>query len=149
MTRGLRRIATKFGINGRRGAFQLLFAAAYLCLGLSYVALPSSPGRERSLTWLTSVIPLDALGWLWIIGAVAGILGSRMARPKDRRSFSALTLVPSVWGFLYLVSVFTGHNPFGWITTAMYWCIAGAVMCASGMNGDTDRDDREIRAVTK
>ena len=134
-------------VNGRRGAFQSLFAASYLAVGVSYVFMEQSPSRRQALSWLTDWVPLPVLGLAWIVAAGFGWWGSFRARPKDEWSFIALTAVPTMWGFLYIGSVIFQTNPFGWVTSILYWCIAGAVMVVSGMTGDHDRDEREIRAV--
>lgn len=145
----LRPIAHK-AINGRRGAFQALFSVSYLALGLSYILSEPSPGRAQSLSWLTNlmpVLPLDTLGLIWLIAGVFGAWGARRPRPKDEWSFIALTLAPTIWGFLYLGAVVFGTNVHGWVTSILYWCIAGAVMVVSGMTGDNDRDERPVKVV--
>jgi hypothetical protein len=137
-------------INGRRGAFQALFAVSYLALGFSYVFTAPSPSRVQALSWFTDIIPfvsLDALGFIWLIAGAFGAWGAQRPRPQDEWSFIALTLAPTAWGFLYIGAVVFQTNPHGWVTSILYWCIAGAVMVVSGMTGDNDRDEREIRAV--
>jgi hypothetical protein len=134
-------------VNGRRGAFQALFAAAYLALGASYAFLPSSPGRAQALAYLPDFIPLNILGLIWLVAGVFGVVGATRPRPKDEWSFMVLTLAPTVWGCLYLAASFTGTSAQGWVTSVLYWCIAGAVMVVSGMTGDNDRDERCTRVV--
>ena len=46
-----------------------------------------------------------------------------------------------------LGAVTFGTNPHGWVTSVLYWCIAGAVMVVSGMTGDNDRDERAVKVV--
>lgn len=142
----LRPLAQKF-VNGRRGAFQALFAVSYLALGVSYVFIPSSPGRAHDMSWLIEFVPLNVIGVIWAVAGLVGVWGATRPRPKDEWSFIALTLAPTIWGFLYIVAVVVGTNPYGWITSVLYWCIAGAVMVVSGMTGDNDRDERETRVV--
>lgn len=142
----LRPLARKV-VNGRRGAFQALFAVSYLAIGFSYVFIPSSPGRLQALSWLPDFVPLNLLGILWILAGSLGAWGSSRPRPSDEWSFIALTLAPTVWGFLYFGAVVFGTYAQGWVTTILYWCIAGAVMVVSGMTGDSDRDERETRVV--
>lgn len=130
-------------INGRRGAFQILFATVYLIIGASYVIVPSTASRRAALDWLTEVIPLDVIGWLWIIGALIAVTGAFLPRPKDWYAYAVLTFVPAVWGAFYLISWMVGDSRTGWLTSALYWVIAGAVMVVSGMQGTKDRDERE------
>jgi hypothetical protein len=144
---GILKPLVRRAVNGRRGAFQALFAVSYLALGLSYVLLPSSPGRAVALAWIPDVVPLNLLGFIWLIAGVFGLWGATRARPADEWSFIALTLAPTVWGFLYLGAVVFGTSPQGWVTSVLYWCIAGAVMVVSGMTGDNDRDERKTRVV--
>lgn len=128
-------------INGRRGAFQLLFAIVYTLLGISYLVVPPSTGRTTALSWLPDFL-IHPLGFIWLTVALIAFIGTSLPRPKDRFSFTALTLAPAIWGFLYLMAWIFGTSPTGWVTTCLYWAMAGAVMVVSGMQGPTDRDER-------
>ncbi len=134
-------------INGRRGAFQALFAAAYLALAASYLIFPISPSRADALSWIPDQIPFEYLGVIWLVAGVSGMWGATLPRPRDEWSFTVLTFAPILWGFLYVGSVVFQTAPQGWVTSVLYWCIAGAVMVVSGMTGDNDRDERETRVI--
>jgi hypothetical protein len=131
-------------INGHRGAFQLVFAAVYLVVGISFVLNPDGASRQQSLRWLADLGAISLFGWLWIVAAVAATAGAFMPRPKDWFGFFMLVFAPAVWGGLFIIGVCTGANPFGLITAVIYWCFAAAPMIVSGMQGPGDRDHRRI-----
>lgn len=128
-------------INGRRGAFQLLFGTVYGCL-----ALAISGRWPTALAWLGEYIPLISFVSVWAIPAIAALIGAFLPRPKDAFSFVLLTIAPILSGFLFLIGALVeprDASPYG---TIVYWALAGAVMVVSGMTGDRDRDEREVKA---
>ena len=131
-------------INGRRGAFQLLFCIVYTLIGISYLLVAPSAGRVSALSWLPELV-VNCLGFIWLMVAAMALAGTFLPRPKDRLSFTALTLAPAIWGFIYLIAWLFGTSQTGWVTTCLYWSMAGAVMVVSGMQGPTDRDERQMR----
>lgn len=129
-------------INGRRGAFQLLFGIAFLMLGISqFIRDEYTP----ALQWLAEYFPAPGpFGIVWLAAGVAGIIGSVLPRPKDRYSFILLTAAPTFWGGLSVIGGLVGPANTSFLAAVMYWTVAGAVMVVSGMTGDTDRDHREV-----
>lgn len=132
-------------VNGRRGAFQLLFAVVYACL-----ALASSKRWSTSLAWLEPYASHWTLVAVWGVAAVAALVGAFLPRPKDALSFAALALAPILTGFLYaigqLMHLSSTGSPFGLI---VYWALGAAVLVVSGMTGDSDRDEREVKIWTR
>jgi hypothetical protein len=139
MTRG-----SAVRINGRRGAFQLVYAAVYCVIGLSFVLVPSAASRSESLRWLAELHAVQYFGALWLMAAGAAVMGSFLPRPRDWFSFVALTFAPAVWGGLFLIGFLTGASPLGLVSTAVYWLFAASPMIVSGMQGATDRDHRRV-----
>lgn len=128
-------------INGRRGAFQLLFAIAY-----GFLALTMTRRWPTSLSFLDQFMPHFVLAVVWAIPAIAALVGAFLPRPKDAFSFRLLAVTPILSGFLFLLGAIVdpeSASPYGPI---VYWALAGAVMVVSGMTGDRDRDEREVRA---
>lgn len=127
-------------INGRRGAFQLLFGVVYGCLALAMARkFPSSLG------WLESYMPHWGLAAVWAVPAVAALVCAFLPRPKDALSFALLAGAPILNGFLFLMGAFLAPevtSPYGLI---VYWALGAAVMVVSGMTGDSDRDEREVK----
>lgn len=134
----------RVALNGRRGAFQLLFSAVYLVIGVSFFLLPGTPGRAAALHWLTEMLPLWPLAALWIAAGLTGILGAFLCRPKDWVGFFALTLTPAAWGSLFGIGVLLSAPPIGLVSMVTYWLLAAAPMVVSGMQGPNDRDAREV-----
>lgn len=132
------------GINGRRGVFQLLFAVVYLVIGVSFMLIPHTPSRQEALRWLMELTPLWPFACLWLSAALVGAVSAFYCRPKDWVGFFALTLVPAIWGFLFLIGVLFGAPPLGLVSTAIYWLLAAAMMVVSGMQGPNDRDTRDV-----
>lgn len=134
-------------INGRRGAFQLLFGIVYACLTAATILAKDFP---PALVWIPKMcaqygltVTPAVLAAVWLIPAVAALIGAFLPRPQDRFSFSALAAAPTLYGCLYLIGGVlhpVGTSLFGVI---LYWALAGAVMVVSGMMGDRDKDNRE------
>jgi hypothetical protein len=137
-------------LNGRRGAFQLLFGLAYLLLAAGYM-LQQEPAAP--FAWIRVYFP--ALEFppliftkggavLWAAAGTAAIIGAFLPRPKDRFPFQALTFIPVLWGLLSAVSFFAGTYRNGLVGCVLYLAIGGAVMIVSGMAGPHDRDNRPV-----
>ena len=131
-------------INGRRGALQLLFTGLYLVVGYSFMANPASGTRADALRWLTPYLPVEPFAALWLLAAGFAAVAAFKCRPADSFGFIALVLAPSVWGALFLIGGLTG-SPSAYISAVVYGAFAGIIMIVSGMQGDKDRDRREVR----
>lgn len=130
-------------INGRRGAFQLLFGIVYGCL-----ALAMSRKWTTSLEWMGDYVSHYVLVAVWAIPAIAAFVGMFLPRPKDALSFALLTAAPILNGVLFIIGAFVAPSvtsPYGLI---VYWALGAAVMVVSGMTGDSDRDEREVKVWT-
>lgn len=139
------KLKTRPMINGRRGAFQLVYAPVYLVIGLSFVIVPNSASRSAALGWLIELGLLPFFGALWILAAGAAVAGAFQPRPRDWFSFAALVFAPSVWGCLFVIGVLSGAPAFGLVSAAVYWLFAAGPMIVSGMQGSDDRDRRRPR----
>lgn len=127
--------------NGRRGAFQFLFAMVYAMLGISFaIALDFPP----ALAWLSALGAKPfVLFPLWAVAAVLGMAGAFLPRPKDNISFAALAVAPCIGAGLYLIGALVSPVGTSLLGIIMYLALAGAVLVVSGMTGDRDRDDRK------
>lgn len=132
-------------VNGRRGAFQLLFAVVYGCL-----ALANTRRWPGSLEWLEPYASHWCLVALWGVPAAVALVGAFLPRPKDALSFAGLALAPIMTGFLFaigaLLNLASSPSPYGLI---VYWALGAAVLVVSGMTGDSDRDEREVKIWTR
>jgi hypothetical protein len=129
-------------INGRRGAFQLLFGTAFLMLAIAYfISVDFPPAIAWMHTYLDAPSPL---GFIWLIPAIAGLTGAFLPRPKDWFSFAALVFAPSVWGCFYIIGGLMQPHGTSILGAILYWAIAASLMVVSGMTGDRDRDHREV-----
>lgn len=139
----------RIALNGRRGAFLLLFGAIHLAFGLSYIGpIPpeSQPAIERALSLpLHLGVPLWALGAAWLAsGAVALVSAFRRHPPgADGHGFQALIVMWAAWAMFAVLS----QSPRGWVSAFIYLACGGAVGIVSGMvdpervrpqAGDTD-----------
>lgn len=130
-------------INGRRGAFQLLFGVVYACL-----ALAISRKWPTSLEWMGEYMSHLVLAAVWAGPAVVALVSAFLPRPKDALSFALLAGAPILSGFLFLIAFLKepeSSSPYGLI---VYWALGAAVMVVSGMTGDSDRDERKVKAWT-
>jgi len=131
-------------INGRRGAFQLLFAFIHLFIGISFITAPAGSTRTAALGYLTNLnIPLSTLAFVWILSAALAVASAFFCRPRDWFGFAALVVAPTIWGGLFLIGVlFAGGPIMGYLSAAIYWVFGATSMIVSGMQGERDRDDR-------
>lgn len=133
-------------INGRRGAFQLLFAFIYVFVGVSFITAPAASSRTAALGYLEHVgIPLAPLAALWIVSAGLAAVSAFFCRPRDWFGFAALVFAPAIWGALFAFGVLLGGPPLGIVSAAIYWVFGACSMIVSGMQGESDRDRREVR----
>lgn len=131
-------------INGRRGAFQLLFGAVYACLTAATLLAKTFP---PALVWLGEFgIAPAVLAIIWAPPTIAAFIGAFLPRPKDAPSFMFLAFSPIAFGCLYLIGGFVAPVGTSFFGVVLYWALAGAVMVVSGMTGDKDRDEREVKA---
>ena len=135
--------ARRVAINGRRGAFQLLFSGVYLIVGTNFILTPGASARQVSLKWLTQYVPLEPFAGLWIVAGVLGIVAAFMCRPRDWFGFAALVFAPAVWGAMFFIGALLG-SPTAFVSAAVYWLFAAAPMIVSGMQGANDRDARKV-----
>lgn len=130
-------------INGRRGAFQLLFGVVYACL-----ALAMARKWPTSLEWMGAYMSHLVLTAVWAIPAITAFISMFLPRPKDALSFGLLAAAPILNGFLFIIGAFRAPevtSPYGLI---VYWALGAAVMVVSGMTGDSDLDEREVKTWT-
>ena len=133
------------GVNGRRGAFQLLFAFIYFFIGLSFVTAPEASSRVAALGYLANLhIPIGPIAALWIISSLLAVVSAFHCRPKDWFGFAALVFAPAVWGALFMLGVILGGPSLGLLSAAIYWAFGATAMIVSGMQGESDRDRRHI-----
>lgn len=126
-------------INGRRGAFLLLWALIYALMAAAYFLTGRFP---PAIAWLDPFIPGEALGAVWGVPAVFALTGAFRVRPKDAYAFAALSTAPVIWSSLYILGFFVTGEFTAILGTALYVGIAAMVMVVSGMEGATDRADR-------
>lgn len=132
------------GINGRRGAFQLVESVVYLIVGTGFMLAPATPTREKSFGWLTSHIPLEWFAALWILAGAIAIWSAFRPRPKDAPGFMALVAAPGVWAVLYFLSAAITNAPLNAVQGAIYGALGALPLIVAGMTGPKDRDNREI-----
>lgn len=131
-------------VNGRRGAFQLLFAFIHFFVGLSFITAPEGSSRTAALGYLANLnIPLAPLAFVWILSAGLAVASAFHCRPQDWFGFAALVVAPAIWGGLFLIGVILGGPPLGALSSAIYWVFGATSMIVSGMQGERDRDRRK------
>lgn len=128
-------------INGRRGAFQVLFSLTYVMLGLSYLTNQENDFRAASFGWITEFVPLHLLAGVWVVAATVGLVSAVHPRPTDRHGFQALTAAPAFWGSMFFIGGLSGVTE-GFVYAGIYWTFAGVPMIVAGMQGGSDRDLR-------
>jgi hypothetical protein len=129
-------------VNGRRGAFQLLFGTVYACLTAATLLAKSF---TPAMAWIGEFAPPSVLAIIWAPPTIAAFIGAFLPRPKDAFSFIFLTFAPTAFGCLYLIGGLALPQGTSFFGVVVYWALAGAVMVVSGMTGDRDRDERKVK----
>ena len=131
-------------INGRRGAFQLLFGGIFVVVGLNFFATEHQAAAEKYFGWLGPV-PLGWFAALWVVAGVVAIACAFLARPKDAAGFVALVFAPGIWLGLFVTSAIVTGSQAALVQGIIYGGFAAAPLIVSGMQGADDRDQREVR----
>ena len=84
-------------VNGRRGAFQIVFGFVCLVVGSSFFFMPGTPSREEIFRWLTPYVPLGWFASLWVNAGLIAMVCAFLPRPKDAAGFIAMVFAPGVW----------------------------------------------------
>ena len=131
-------------VNGRRGAFQIVFGAVYIIVGLNFFATEHQAAAEKYFGWLGPV-PLGIFAALWVAAGVIAAASAFLARPRDAAGFVAMVFAPGIWLGLFMISAAVTGSAAAAIQGLIYGCFAAAPLIVSGMAGDKDRDHREVR----
>lgn len=126
-------------INGRRGAFLLLWGFIYLLMGVSYFLTGRVP---PALGWVVELVRPQLLGFLWVVPALFAISGCMRQRPGDAYAFAALVTGPVIWACLYIIGCFLTAE-FTAILGVLVFCgLAGTYWIVAGMEGSSDLAER-------
>lgn len=127
-------------VNGRRGAFLLLWGIIFLCLGMSYFVTGRVP---PALKWLTEWgMQGELLGILWTIPAIFALAGAFQKRPLDAYAFAALVTAPVIWTFLYIIGCFLTGEFTAVLGVIVFAGIGATFGIVAGMEGSSDRAER-------
>lgn len=133
-------------VNGRRGAFQLVFGLVYVIVGTGYFLRSNTALRDVYFFWMPAEL-LAAFAALWIVAGAVALVSAFLPRPRDAAGYMALVIAPGIWlGLFILASAFTG-SPAAIMQSSLYAMFAVAPIIVSGMQGPEDRDHR--RAVVQ
>lgn len=118
-------------VNGRRGAFLLLFGLIYLAIGASYTWVEVGAPIIRWMSWMP--VPLWVCGLVWMVAGLAAIRFGFCTIPRDRWGFMALAAVGMGWTVAWLIAWATGDAPRGFAGAFVFAALAAAILVVSGM----------------
>jgi hypothetical protein len=115
----------------RRDGFLILIGALSLLLGYAYAISPAPQTMKSAIGTALNFAPLWVYGVAWL--AAGGYCLA--AGFTDRRigGFAVAAAMPTLWGSVYLLSWLHGDSGRGWLTAGIFWALAGAVICVSGL----------------
>jgi hypothetical protein len=124
-------MASLFHRPDKRDWFLILIGALSLLIGYGYILAATPPSVRNPLTLALKIMPL----WVWGAVWVAAGLYCIFAGLTDRRvgGFTIAPAMPIMWGVWYLLGWLDGDAPRGWITTGIFWALAGAVISVAGL----------------
>lgn len=117
---------------GRRGAFLSLFAIVYAIIGYSYLLTPTTPLVRKALRLALDLLPLRAWGVLWLVAAAIMLLSAGLRTGRDWLGFVVAMLLPAWWAVMYFLAWLHADLPRGWLSSAVYAALAGAVGVVAG-----------------
>jgi hypothetical protein len=115
----------------RRDGYLFLKGALFVFLGYAYAVAHVPSTTRNSLSTVTQYVPLWVFGVLWMAAGTYCITAGFSRRKLD--GFAVGVLMPSIWGLLYLICWIHGDPGRGWVSAGIFWAIAGAMYCASGL----------------
>lgn len=136
------RIRTR--LNGRRGAFQLVFGLVYVIVGTGYFLRSNTELLDVYFYWLGEPL-LAAAAALWVVAGAVTLVSAFLPRPRDAAGFMALVIAPGIWFGLFIGAVVATGALAAVMQAALYAVFAVAPLIVSGMQGPGDRDHREVR----
>lgn len=137
----------KFRLSiGRRGGCLIAIGYLEFVYGLAMVAEPAFRARP-GIDVVTTFIPGEVWGWLWVVFGVLAILGAFLPTGYDRHGFRAAYPMPVIWGTNYLLSTIVGESETGWVSglavSSIWYGYAFLILAVSGMIGVEDIRDRK------
>jgi hypothetical protein len=124
---------------GRRGAFLLLFGAAWAAVGYSMLKL-GEVVASPALDTLLYFAPFRTWAGLWVACGVVAVSAAFSRRPGlDGYGFVALIIPPGMWGMSYGVSYIEGYQR-GLSGCVVYFAVALAVFIVAGWPEVQDGD---------
>ena len=119
---------------GRRGAFLLLFGAAWSLIGWSSLGRELTAVARRLFDPLLQVAPFDFWAHIWLLAGVLALVAAFLREPgQDSFGFGALIVPPMLWAGSASVSSFIPHL---WgqamVTTVVYLAISVAIFIVAG-----------------
>lgn len=115
----------------RQDGYLILKGFLHLFLGYAYAVAHVPATTRNSLSTVTDWIPLHFFGYLWIAAGCYCIAAG--FSPRKIGGFAVGVFMPSIWGLLYLICWLNGDPGRGWVSTGIFWSIAGAMECAAGL----------------
>ncbi|QYC37796.1 Sensor protein FixL [Nonomuraea coxensis DSM 45129] len=108
---------------GRRGASLIFVGLLSLVIGASLVFAGPDARALPAFTILATLVPLPAWAAVWFAVGVLCLVQACMR--SDRVAFAAATALLLMYGLIFLSSTFTGQNPRGWVTGAVWLAFGG------------------------
>lgn len=123
----MRRLVNRMG---RRGYFLGFFGILGLVYSLYLIKPPAETKTGPSYKQLGTILPLRAVGFLWL--AMALICLVQMWTKRDKLAFMLSSGVFGGWGLIYLSGWIFNIIPLGWLSSAIWFVLAGGSMIVSG-----------------
>lgn len=114
---------------GRRGAFLLFLALLDLIYGFSFMFPPQIPAYYPTYAFLSSIMPLEAWGLLWMgVGVICLIFAFKK---YDAPAYAAAMFLKSFWAAVFLLGwMFVGLDR-GWVSATVWGAFAAVLALIS------------------
>jgi hypothetical protein len=132
-------------MNGSRGRYLLASGLIYLTVGLQFLPVIHGEYRARHFHWMWDLWKLEpgiTVGPFWVLSGLMMCVAGFMRRPKDRFGFAAAWAAPFLTTFCYLMGFWFTRDPQAILAIAVYVFFSFMSITVSGMEGDSEREER-------
>ena len=143
----MRRAAARIRLHlGRRGAILAVIGAGWGYFGMGVILAPTRD-TETALAPIIHIVPLAALGAMWVVCGVLAAGFACLPAGADRWGFAAAVGPPIAWFAAFMIAWSTGETGRSWPSGGTWLTWAGVVMIIVGWRepptlstGDPDAD---------
>ncbi|MFK0173431.1 hypothetical protein ACIQU5_32075 [Streptomyces sp. NPDC090306] len=126
----------------RRVSRRILFLGALGCGWIGYgLGIVTDPryGTSRGLAPINRHVPMECLGWMWVVTGGISLLSALVFRRAQPAGFAALATPAALWGVAFTVTWAKGGFPSASGSACAWLAFAVAIYAVSGLTDPPPR----------